>query len=279
MSRMYIVADIGGTKMRFAISLDGKTLGESYRIDTPSNYVDGLTAIIESIRHVIKDKKITSGIMGVPGVLSPDKKSILTSEHLSAWAGHPLVHDLESVLGSSFHLSLENDTALVGLGEAVYGAGKGASIVAYITVSTGVNGVRIIDGVLDTSAWGFEIGGQYLSHDQTLVTLEDLISGSAIEKAHGKHPRDLGKDNPLWEELAYQTAIGVHNTILHWSPHRVVLGGSMFNDIGIPVESVKKHVGDILKKLPKIPDIVHATLKDDGGLYGGLTCVVGLHKK
>jgi glucokinase len=271
---MYILADIGGTKMRFALSTDGKSIGESHIVDTPETYVHGLTSIIEAMRHIAGEHKISHAILGVAGVLAPDRLSMLSSEHLSAWAGHPLIHDLESVLGTSYPIMLENDTALVGLGEAVYGAGKGASIVAYMTVSTGVNGVRVVDGRLETLAFGFEIGGQYLAHETELVTLEDLISGSAVERIHGKHPRDLGKDNLLWENLARTTAIGVHNTILHWSPHRVVLGGSMFNDIGIPVESVKKYVQQILKKLPKAPEIVHSSLKDEGGLYGGLARLI-----
>jgi predicted NBD/HSP70 family sugar kinase len=165
---------------------------------------------------------------------------------------------------------LENDAALCGLGENKYGAGKGSSIMAYLTVSTGVNGVRIVDGKIDRSTEGFEIGGQYLSHGDTLETFEELVSGSAIHKKYGMHPRDIPKDSHIWEDLARITAIGVHNIILEWSPDTIVLGGSMFNDIGIPVARVEEHLKTIMHKFTTIPRVVHSELKDDGGLYGAL---------
>jgi predicted NBD/HSP70 family sugar kinase len=163
----------------------------------------------------------------------------------------------------------ENDTALVGLGEAHFGAGQGSDIFVYVTVSTGVNGVRIVDRKIDRSAQGFEIGGQYLATEGT-TSLEDLISGKSVEKHYGMHPKELGADHPLWEESARILAYGLHNTILHWSPNKIALGGSMMKEIGIPVERVAHHLSAILKKFPKAPPLVHAELNDLGGLWGGL---------
>jgi glucokinase len=258
--------------MRIAGAYDLSKFDPPTVLETPQSYETALALFIETAKHIAGTESISAIVIGVPGVLSSDKRSILKSEHLPQWGGHAFADDLAGSLSSKVHL--ENDTALVGLGEAVSGAGKGASIVAYITVSTGVNGARVVDGMIERSAIGFEIGAQYLSHDLShegeLATLEELVSGSAIHAKYGVHPRDLGKDSPVWEELARITAIGIHNTILHWSPERVVLGGSMFNDIGIPVESVKDHLAKIMKKFPQIPEIVHSTLHDEGGLYGGL---------
>ena len=265
---MHIISDIGGTKMRLAASHDLLSFETPTILATPQSYEEALTLFIETAKTLSGGESIESVAIGVPVVLSSDKRSIIQAEFLAAWGGHSFADDLEHALGSTVYL--ENDTALVGLGEAVFGAGKDSRIVAYITVSTGVNGGRIIDGVIDRSALGFEIGGQYLASSEPLVTLEDMISGSAIEKRYGMHPRDLGKDTPLWEELAKIAAIGIHNTILHWSPDTVVLGGSMFNEIGIPVDSVRTHLSSIMKKFPHIPKIVHSILKDEGGLYGGL---------
>ena len=265
---MYILADIGGTKMRVARSDDLRSFGEPIIMETPQSYEEGLKDLIDTALVLAEGKTIEAMAVGFPGVLSHDKQSILSSEHLSQWAGRMFANDIER--GALTSVSLENDTALVGLGEATEGAGRGDSIVAYITISTGVNGVRIVDGAIDRTTLGFEIGGQYLSIDDKLSTLEELVSGAAIEKKYGKHPRELGKDSSLWEELAPIVAIGIHNTILHWSPESVVLGGSMMNEIGISVDSVKAHLETIMKKLPKIPNIVHSKLHDAGGLYGGL---------
>jgi predicted NBD/HSP70 family sugar kinase len=48
--------------------------------------------------------------------------------NLPRWNGAALADDLEAALGTQ--VILENDTALVGLGEATVGAGKGAAVVA-----------------------------------------------------------------------------------------------------------------------------------------------------
>jgi hypothetical protein len=44
----------------------------------------------------------------------------------------------------------------------------------------------------------------------------------------------------------------------------------MFNDIGIPVDRVKFHVAEIMRKFPSVPEIVHSQLGDLGGLWGGI---------
>ena len=265
---MYIVSDTGATKMRIAGAHDFDKFDEPMIFVTPQSYDEALALFVETARSIAGNEPIEKVAIGVPAVLSSDKRSVIRLEHLPQWDGHLFADDLEKNLDAK--VFLENDTALVGLGEAVFGAGKDASIVAYITVSTGVNGVRIVDGKIERAALGFEIGGQYLSHEGDLVTLEELISGSAVEKRYGVQPRELGADTPIWEELARIVAIGIHNTILHWSPETVVLGGSMFNEIGISIESVKNHLASIMKKIPQLPTIVHSSLHDEGGLYGGL---------
>ncbi|MEK7133561.1 MAG: ROK family protein [Patescibacteria group bacterium] len=263
---MYIVADIGGTKTRIAGSNDLERFGDPAIVDTPQDYETGIKLVCDTARKIAGDTSIEAFAAGVPGALSDDGRKIHGARHLSLWKERELAKDVEKALSTRVYL--ENDTAQVGLGEAVYGAGKGVAVAVYITVSTGVNGVRIIDGAVDRGR--AEIGGQYLQVADSPKSLEDLISGSAISEKYGVHPKEIEKDSPVWEELAKITAIGVHNSILHWSPDRVILGGSMFNEIGIPVDQVQAHVRNIMKKFPQVPEIVHSSLGEVGGLWGGL---------
>ena len=252
--------------MRIAGSRDLETFDDAVILDTPWTYEEGLMHLIGISKSIAVDQKVDGMALGVPAVLSHDKRVLRTLTNLPNWNNHDLAVDLEKALETKVYL--ENDTALVGLGEAVFGAGKGARVVVYITVSTGVNGVRIIDGAIDRGH--AEIGGQYLQVGDGTRSLEELVSGAAISEKYGVHPKSIDKDSPLWEELARIVAYGVHNAILHWSPERVVLGGSMFNEIGIPVERVRFHVAAIMRKFPTVPDIVHSSLADLGGLWGGL---------
>jgi predicted NBD/HSP70 family sugar kinase len=255
---MYILLDIGGTKTRIAGSVDLNTFSEPLILDTPQGYDEAIARIGEAASQV-------SGGIALRGAVAGYTRNW---HKLPQWKGRDLAKDLQDALHTPVYI--ENDTALVGLGEAVYGAGKGAPLCVYYTVSTGVNGVRIVEGKIDTARVGFEVGGQYLGTGETLNTLEELVSGGAVHNRYAMHPRDLGKDNPLWEELARTLAIGIHNSILHWSPDRVVIGGSMMNDIGIPVPRVAEHVKTLMHKHPTVPEIVHSSLGDIGGLWGGM---------
>jgi fructokinase len=172
---------------------------------------------------------------------------------------------------------LENDAAVAGLGEAVFGAGKGLEIVAYHTVSTGVGGVKIENGEIDHASAGFEPGHQILDIDRTVLgddiepTLENLVSGTAIELRFGVKPYEIPQSDILWEELAEYLAQGLRNTVLYWSPDAIVLGGSMvIGDPKIMVDAVRKYTVQSLDSFVPCPLIAEAKLGDEAGLYGGM---------
>lgn len=269
---MFILADIGGTKLRVAGTTSLSQFTEPVVLDTPHDYDDMLALVTRVARNIAGSEPINAAALGVIGVLAEDRRSILKAPgHHAPWSGRELAGDIETALDTA--AVLENDTALVGLGEAVSGAGAGAGIVAYMTVSTGVNGVRIEHGSIDRTHRGFEIGGQYVEGG---LSLEELVSGSAIEAAYGAPPKDLGADNPLWDELARILAVGVHNTILHWSPEVFVFGGSMFNRVGISVDRVAEYAAELMRKFPDLPPFVHSQLGDVGGLWGGMALLNSL---
>mgnify|MGYP001586647853 CR=1 FL=1 len=265
---MYITVDVGSTNIRIAGSRDLENLTEPVIKRTPQEYSEGIAHIADTAGGIAQGESIDAIAIGIPARLTLDRRGLYKNRNLPDWDGRMIADDLEKTLSTRAYL--ENDTMQVGQGEAVFGAGKGSRIVVYMTVSTGVNAVRVVDGKIEPSVYGYETGFQYLSTDENPVDLMDLIAGRAVAEKYGKHPKELGKDNPVWEELARTTAIGLHNTVLHWSPDKVVLGGSMFNDIGISVDRVQFHLKTIMKAFPTIPEIVHSSLGDIGGLWGGL---------
>lgn len=263
---MKLVADIGGTTLRIAGSVDGKTLLTPKILKTPPLYDDGLKLFLASAREIARNEALESVCVGLPGVLNTSKEKLISAPHLPHWVGKALTHDLSAINAPVF---LENDAALVGLGEAHFGAGRGEKIVAYITVSTGVGGVRIVDGRVDQSTSGFEPGHQILMVNGRPEELENLISGTAMEKRYGKKPEEI-TDKHIWNKCAETFGIGLANTILHWSPGVVVLGGSMFKEVGIPRERVEWEVQSLIKVFEVLPKIKLAELGDIGGLWGGL---------
>ncbi|KKU79875.1 MAG: hypothetical protein UY04_C0001G0025 [Parcubacteria group bacterium GW2011_GWA2_47_7] len=273
---MYILFDIGGTKMRIALSKNGETFGDPKIVDTPKDFDAGMQMLKEIAHELLGGEKLIAAGGGIAGTLSRDKTTFLIGPNLHGWNGKPIKSALELAFGAPTFV--ENDTAIVGLGEAVAGSGMGHQIVAYMTVSTGVGGVRIVDKKIDVSAMGFEPGHQIIDADNTLyrstvcgagLDFESTVSGTAISARYEKKPYEI-TDEAFWEEMARILAFGLNNTIVHWSPDVVVIGGSMMNKIGIPVDRVRAHLKGILHIFPELPVITHSALADVGGLHGAL---------
>jgi len=273
---MFILFDIGGTKTRVACTRDLETVDEIVKFDTPVEYKAGIGAVITAIDTVRKGIPIQGIAGGIRGPLNHEKTKIISESKLTDWVGRPLASDLERAC--QVPVFLENDSAIVGLGEANFGAGKGHSIVAYHTVSTGVGGARFIDGHIDKTSAGFEPGHQVLDLDRTILgpgvppTLENLTSGTALEHRRGMKPYEIHQSDHVWGELASYLASGLKNTIVYWSPDIIVLGGSMIvGDPRILLSDIQRHTKAALGGLLPCPPIVDAVLKDEGGIYGAMT--------
>ena len=275
---MYILFDIGATKIRVAFSPDGGTIEEARIEPTPPVFEDGVALIEKLSKEVAGSNKITAAAGGLPGPLNAESDAYLNLVNIQGWVGKPVKESFEKAIGTLVYL--ENDAALVGMGEATYGAGKGERIVVYMTLSTGVGGARFINGKVDENALGFEPGHQIIDPSGPVCPgcgsqgdLEAHIGGGSIEKQHGKHPGKI-TDDAVWDKAAKFLAIGLNNTILHWSPHLVVLGGSMIaKEPGISLDRTKEYLEQTMKLFPTLPRIELATLEDEGGLYGALAFV------
>lgn len=276
---MFLLFDVGGTNMRIAHSKEGITFGEPKILETPKDFDAAMNTIKAVAAELSGGEKLTAAAGGVAGTFSKDRSIFHNGPHLPGWNGKPIKKALEAVLGVP--VFVENDTAIVGLGEAVAGAGVGHDIVAYITISTGVGGCRIVRERIDVSALGFEPGHQIIDAGGALkkmsvggagVDLEGYISGTAITERYGKKPFEI-TDVVFWDEMARLLSYGLNNTIVHWSPDIVVLGGSMMKKIGIPVDRVRAHLKGILHIYPDLPQIEHSKLEDIGGLHGALAYV------
>ena len=270
----YVLFDIGGTKTRIAISSDLKTIDSVESFKTPLDFEKGVKKIIASIEALTSEKP--KGIAGgIRGLINEEKTGIYNDSVLSNWAGKSLVAGLQKHFNVPVHI--ENDTAMAGIGEAVYGAGKGLDIIAYHSVSTGVGGVKIENGFIDIASTGFEPGHQVLDIDRTILgediapTLENLVSGTAVELRFGVKAYEIPQSDVIWDELAEYLAQGLRNTILYWSPDAIILGGSMITgDPAIPVDAIRKYTVESLDSFVPSPLIVEAKLGDEAGLYGAL---------
>lgn len=210
----------------------------------------------------------------VGGVRSYNKKTgtLFNQPNFPMWVGEPLLAKMKEMWGQDVYL--ENDAALVGLGEAVYGAGKGFGVVAYVTLSTGVGGCRITEGKIDRTVYSFEPGNMFVADNNGVHQhLENLISGSAIQKKYNMLPTELNDEN-AWREIEDMVALGLNNVTVMWSPEIIVLGGNVPQKINF--ERLNQKVKELCKIYPDVPEVKMASIDEQGGLYGGLAYLKSL---
>ena len=273
---MHILFDLGKTKTRVAGTRSFDSFVDPRIFDTPKKYEDTISLLAQTAQEIAGEDSIDSIGGGLGGPLEKNKKALVEGVNFPGWGGRPFADDLSLAMGG-VPVYLENDSALVGLGEAVYGAGRDFEIVAYITVSTGLGGARIVKRKIDINSHGFEPGWQVLSlssKDDGEKYASDFLSGNAVEKATGKKPYET-TDSAFWDEKARILAHFLNNVIVMWSPDVIVLGGSMMKEIGIPIPVTEKYLREIFKIFSDVPSIKKAELHDIGGLWGAMEFLKG----
>ncbi len=261
---MRILFDIGGTKTRIAQDL-GEKLGDVRIFDTQQNYEGGIEMLVKNCKE-LSAGNIELLVGGLPGVLNENKRSLFYAPNLEDWIGKDFVSDLENRLNSK--VVVENDAALAGLGEAIFGAGRDFKIVAYITISTGIGGARIVDGKIDECVYGFEPGHQFLDIDSN-IDFEGFVSGNALAVKYGKPTEDL-MDKGAWDEIAEICAKGLINTVVYWSPQVIVLGGGVTHTDMFQLPKVMDYMKKYNNFFPSLPEVKLSELQDLSGIYGAL---------
>jgi fructokinase len=133
----------------------------------------------------------------------------------------------------------DTDTNGAALAEGRWGAARGLTDYAYITVGTGI-GVGLV-------AAGRPIGGishPELGHIRVARKpgdawpgacgfhgdcLEGLAAGPAIEKRMGVRAEHLAPDDPVWELVVHALAQLLNTLVLAAAPQRILLGGGVMN--------------------------------------------------
>ncbi len=154
-NRAVLGIDIGGTKLAAGVvSAEGKVLSYVREL-TPTNLdAEGLlaftVALAERARKESVEQSEAVGIGCGGPMLFPE--GVVSPLHIPVWVDFPL----RARISEAFDLPtvLDNDAKAFALGEALFGAGRGARCMLGMVVSTGVGGGIVADGKLFDGASG-----------------------------------------------------------------------------------------------------------------------------
>ncbi len=242
--------DLGGTQVRVAKLLeDGTILQEikspSYGLEGPEKVVPNIISLIEQLENY---KECVGIGIGVPGPVDTEAKVMKLSSNLKGFTDFPMAQKIEEATG--LPTFIDNDANCAGLAEALVGAGKGKSLVYYVTISTGIGGALIANGKLISGKSGYAGETGNLIVDKRRDPFNNLNPGAVESEASGRSltrkakaifgdhiesAKDLfdlyQKGDPkaieLVEEMTEDVAI-MFSQIAHIvDPHIFVLGGGV----------------------------------------------------
>ena len=267
---MIVGVDIGGTKTLvgcFAVGSDQPKLINQKRFATQKDFSTELEKLVETIKELGADEKISRVVIGSRGEIHNTGK--LTDKKILGWVDVPIAQKMEESLGCP--VGLYHDTALAALAEGRLGSGKEHSCVLYCTISSGIGTGFTLDGkvIFSSSGGGDMVLGQTELNEKSLEhTFEHLWSGSAIKHRFGKEGRDISEEG-VWEQIAAGLAVGLNNLIVITQPDIVVIGGG----IGVHFDRYSAELRGRLEQFGTsqypAPVLSQAKFLEDGVIYGG----------
>lgn len=231
---MYLGIEIGGTKLQLGVG-DGEsaTLVDLVRtnVDPGDRAPDLLSKIAEAARPLLSARDIRGVGVGFGGPVEPSSGVIVKSHHVAGWDGFGLADWCVSEFGLPSIVG--NDCDVAALAEAKHGAGRGRSIVLYVTVGTGVGAGLMVDGepYAPNRFARMEIGHL---RPGGLAIVEDWSSGPSI----AKNARKLGLDAGTAQQVAAAARDGNQSAITAWDDAIRTLGWAIAQALTITAAEV-----------------------------------------
>jgi fructokinase len=234
----------GGTKFICALATapEPSAIVETVRIDTTSA-AETLARVTAFFRGRGVDALGIAHFGPIELDAASPKYGHVLSTPKPGWAGQPVVPVLARELGLPLdRVRWATDVGTAALGEARWGAGRGADPLLYLTVGTGLGGGILVDGRPLGGLLHPEIGHVPLppatladgSMDQFEGVCsfhgrcwEGLACGPALAARAGRPGEAIDDDDPIWEVEAQYLALGIATCTLVVSPRRVVMGGGV----------------------------------------------------
>ena len=293
-----IGVDIGGTNIRLAVvDENGNIIAvnkqRTKKMNTASDLVDQIVELYDSVEA---SKYDVEGMgVGVPGPVQQKTGFVYVLSNIGL-SNFNLKEMLEERL--NIKVVVGNDAKVAALAEGRLGAGKGAHVMQYITISTGIGGGLVIDGNLYYSTHGFsqEIGnmnlirnGRQPNPSMNPGCLEGHCSGTALvsiarerglDVIHaGEFFEEVNKGNKvaieLKEEWIDNLAFSMGSLVNILEPDVFVLGGGVMQSSEYFLEDLKKAIDNyVFPQMEGKVRVEKAYFDQDAGIIGASLLVL-----
>ena len=290
--------DIGGTKIAAGVvDENGRVLAkEECPTDVPRGFADAMRRVAEMLAQCADQAGVKlQGIgIGCTGPVDPVRGSLGNVNLLPGWEGGNPVEKLSAAF--TVPAAMENDADAAGLGEAVWGAGRGKARLIYVTISTGIGGSVILEGKVYRGAGDChpEVGHHIIEPSGPSCSCgargcwESLASGpSMVEWIQTNAPANYqtpdltakeicarAQQGDEWarravEREGYYLGVGLANLVSLFTPDAMVLGGGIMKSANLFLGRIHQVVRQNCRLVPyERVEISLASLGPDVGLIG-----------
>lgn len=279
------VLDIGGTSIKSGMFEDGE-LRDIREQETKA--AEGAASVMERAKGILRQYPGAERIgISTAGQVDFEKGLIrYANSNMPGYTGT----QVRSIMEEEFKVpvAVENDVNAAGLGEAHFGAGRGADDFICLTYGTGVGGAIILNGQVYRGSTGSagEMGAMII-HPRERRAKEDMYSGcyekyaSATALVNRVRAVDDSLDNgrKIFDALhreyvkaevdgwIMEIVSGLVSLIHIFNPSCVVLGGGVMSQSYV-VEQVSKLTRENIMESYRHVKILKAALGNQAGMFG-----------
>lgn len=295
--RQYLVFDIGGTNLKYAVMTEG---GKALTKDKVPTVNQDLSSFLASLFQITdKFKKDISGI----AICSPGK---IDTEHKTIYIGGALPFldglNVEKVIGQKYHVPafVENDGNAAALAEKWQGALKNTKIGVALTLGTAVGGGIIVNEqllhgnnyqagevsmMITDPGQGITNWSAYVGSNTSAVKMIEAINKIAGSKDlnDGKAAFEVIKSGNeeairIFEDFCYRVALIIYNMQSVINAEKYIIAGGISAQ-PLVIKEIQKKLYKIYQSNPGlknvdyseiVPDVIAAKLGNDDNLYGAL---------
>ena len=270
-----LAIDIGGTKFSVAL-FEGEQM--TRRESRATDRQGGPEWMVSQIEAICGEWSFERCGIGFGGPVDFPTQSVTLSTHVGGWNGFPLVERIRNRFGVP--VTMDNDANVGALGEAMYGAGRGARPLFYMTLSTGIGGGIVLEDSTiyrGADSYAGELGHLTLKPGGpeclcgSRGCFERMCCGMWLERDYGKSAKELMQDPAFVERYVVDLAQGLKAAVMILNPARIVIGGGIAkasDALFLPLRAELRR--QVTQWSRARLDVVPAGLGDDSVLYGCL---------
>ena len=279
------VVDIGGTNIKSGMWENDEI--KEVR-ETATNAKLGGAHVMNTVLEILREFKDFQAVgISTAGQVDSDKGMIIyANDNIPGYTGTKI----KEIIEGEFHVpvAVQNDVNSAAIGEAFYGAGRGANDFLCLTYGTGVGGAIIVNGEVYTGA-GYSAGefGGIVTHPEDRNPSEDIFSGcyeryastTALVKCAGERNSQLKNGRDIFARIGEKEVMDLVDqwileivygltTLVHiFNPSMVVLGGGIMEQeyvVSKVCERLEEHIMPSFRNVK----IVSAQLGNMAGMLG-----------